>query len=83
MFAFTLYRIWTFPVLAIAAVAVRGGARGSTTGSLYYADASLEVQLVRGALMAISAAIIAAGGSILLVRALRRTGVLEGFPADA
>jgi energy-coupling factor transport system substrate-specific component len=81
VFAFTLYRVWTFPVLTIAAVASAAGA-WIHDWVVYYADASLEVQLVRGALMAISAAIIAAGGSILLVRALRRTGVLEGFPAD-
>jgi energy-coupling factor transport system substrate-specific component len=81
VFAFTLYRVWTFPVLVIAAVASAAGA-WVHDWVVYYADASLEVQLVRGALMAISAAVIAAGGSMLLVRALRRTGVLEGFPAD-
>ena len=31
VFAFTLYRVWTFPVLAIAAVA-SAAAAGSTTG---------------------------------------------------
>jgi hypothetical protein len=30
--------------------------------------------------MAISAVVIVAGGSILLHRALKRAGVLEGFP---
>jgi energy-coupling factor transport system substrate-specific component len=81
VFAFTLYRVWTFPVLVVAAVASAAGA-WVHDWVVYYADASLEVQLVRGVLMGISAAVIAAGGSMLLVRALRRTGVLEGFPAD-
>jgi energy-coupling factor transport system permease protein len=81
VFAFTLYRVWTFPVLAVAAVASAAGA-WLHDWVLYYPDASLEVQLVRGAMMAISAVIIVAGGSVLLVRALRQTGVLEGFPAD-
>jgi hypothetical protein len=38
------------------------------------------VQLVRGAMMAISAAIIVAGGSVLIARSLRQAGVLQGFP---
>jgi len=82
VFAFTLYRVWTFPVLVVAAIASAAGA-WIHDWVVYYQDVSLQVQLVRGALMAISAAVIAAGGSVLLVRALRRTGVLEGFPADA
>ena len=31
-------------------------------------------------MMAISAAIIVAGGSVLIERSLRQTGVLQGFP---
>jgi hypothetical protein len=31
-------------------------------------------------MMAVSAVVIVAGGSLLLVRALREAGVLEGFP---
>ena len=31
--------------------------------------------------MAISALVLAAGGTVLLVSSLRRAGVLEGFPA--
>ncbi len=81
VFAFTLYRAWSFPVLGVAAVAAAAGA-WIHDWALYYADASLEVQLVRGAMMGISAVVIVAGGSVLLVRALRQAGVLEGFPAD-
>ncbi len=81
VFAFTLYRSWSFPVLAVAAVASAAGA-WIHDWVLYYADVSLELQLLRGAMMGISAVVIVAGGSVLLVRSLRRAGVLEGFPAD-
>lgn len=80
IFAFTLYRSWTFPVLAIAAVASAAGA-WIHDWVLYYADVTPELQLLRGVMMAISALVIVAGGSVLLVRALRQAGVLEGFPA--
>ncbi|HYM84263.1 MAG TPA: hypothetical protein VEY67_08955, partial [Candidatus Dormibacteraeota bacterium] len=78
-FALTLYRSWSMPVLVAAAVA-SAAAAWVHDWVIYFADASLQVQLVRGAMMAISAAVIVAGGSVLLVRALRRAGVLEGFP---
>ncbi len=81
VFAFTLYRMYSLPVIAIAAVAAAAGA-WIHDWALYYADASVEVQLVRGLMMAISATIIVAGGSVALVRSLRQAGVLEGFPAD-
>jgi energy-coupling factor transport system substrate-specific component len=81
VFAFTLYRVWTFPVLAVAAIASAAGA-WIHDWVLYYADVSLELQLIRGLMMAISAVLIVAGGSVLIVRLLRPTGVLEGFPAD-
>lgn len=82
IFAFTLYRSWTFPVLAIAAVASAAGA-WIHDWVLYYADVTPELQLLRGVMMAISALVIVAGGSVLLVRALRQAGVLEGFPAGS
>src|SRR5512146_1900018 len=63
VFAFLLYRSWSFPVLAVAAVASAAGA-WIHDWALYYADASLEVQLVRGLMMAISAVVIVAGGSV-------------------
>ncbi len=81
VFAFTLYRVWTFPILAAAAIASAAGA-WLHDWALYYTATSLEVQLVRGLMMAISAVVIVAGGSVVLVRALRQTGVLEGFPTD-
>jgi energy-coupling factor transport system substrate-specific component len=79
VFAFTLYRVWTFPILAIAAVA-SAAAAWLHDWVLYYPEVDLAVQLVRGAAMAVSAVVIVAGGSVLLTRSLRQAGVLEGFP---
>ncbi len=79
VFAFTLYRVWTFPVLAVAAAA-SALAAWVHDWVLYYADVSLEIQIVRGIAMVVSAIVIVAGGSLLLHRALKQAGVLEGFP---
>jgi energy-coupling factor transport system substrate-specific component len=79
VFAFTFYRSYGFPVLAIAAVA-SAAAAWIHDWVLYYADVSLDVQVARGIVMAISAVVIVAGGSLLLAQSLRRAGVLEGFP---
>ena len=79
IFAFTLYRIWSFPVLALAAAA-SALAAWLHDWVLYYAEVDTTIQLVRGLAMVISAVVIVAGGSVALVRSLRRAGVLEGFP---
>jgi energy-coupling factor transport system substrate-specific component len=79
VFAFTLYRIWSFPVIATAAVA-SAAAAWIHDWVLYYPEISVELQVARGLAMAISAVVIVAGGSTALVRSLRRAGVLEGFP---
>jgi energy-coupling factor transport system substrate-specific component len=79
VFAVTFYRSYAFPVLAIAAVA-SAAAAWIHDWALYYAQVSLELQVARGVVMAISAVVIVAGGSVLLERSLRRAGVLEGFP---
>ena len=79
MFAFTLYRSWSYLVLAIAAVA-SAAAAWIHDWAIYYADVHLDVQLVRGLMMAISAIVLVAGGSVALHRALKNAGVLEGFP---
>jgi energy-coupling factor transport system substrate-specific component len=79
VFAFTLYRLWGFPVLAVAAVA-SAAAAWIHDWALYYADTDLVIQVVRGIAMAISAVVLVAGGSVALHRSLKRAGVLEGFP---
>ena len=79
VFAFTLYRRWTFPVLAAAALA-SAAAAWIHDWVLYYSETDVTIQLIRGVFMAISAVVIVAGGSVLLHRALKQAGVLEGFP---
>jgi energy-coupling factor transport system permease protein len=79
IFAFTLYRSYGWPVLTLAALA-SAAAAWIHDWALYYADISLDVQLLRGVAMAISAIVIVVGGSLALERSLRRSGVLEGFP---
>ena len=79
VFAATRYRVWTFPVL-VAAALLSAVAAWLHDWVLYYADTDVTIQLLRGIAMLISAAVVTAGGSVLLARALRRTGVLEGFP---
>lgn len=79
IFAFTLYRIWSFPVLTMAAAA-SALAAWLHDWVLYYAEVDTTIQIVRGVAMVISAVVIVAGGSVALVRSLRRSGVLEGFP---
>lgn len=79
VFAFTLYRLWSFPVIAVAAVASAGSA-WIHDWVLYYPEVAVDLQVARGIAMAVSAVVIVAAGSIALVRSLRRAGVLEGFP---
>jgi energy-coupling factor transport system substrate-specific component len=79
VFAMTLYRSYAFPTLVAAAVA-SAAAAWIHDWALYYAAVDPLIQLVRGAMMAISAAIIVAGGSVLIERSLRQSGVLQGFP---
>ncbi|HET7180604.1 MAG TPA: ECF transporter S component [Candidatus Limnocylindrales bacterium] len=81
VFAFTLYRLWSWPVLAIAAIA-SAAAAWIHDWALYYADISVDLQLARGVLMAISALVFVALGSVLLERSLRRAGVLQGLGAQ-
>ena len=79
VFAFTLYRVWSLPVLGLAAVA-SAAAAWIHDWVLYYPEVAIEIQVARGIAMAISAVVIVALGSQALVRSLRRAGVLEGFP---
>jgi energy-coupling factor transport system permease protein len=79
VFAFTLYRNWSFPILVVASIA-SAAAAWIHDWALYYVAFALDVQIARGIAMAISAVVIVALGSQALVRSLRRAGVLEGFP---
>jgi energy-coupling factor transport system substrate-specific component len=79
VFAMVLYRSWSFPVLAVAAVA-SAAAAWLHDWAVYYTDVSTDVQLARGVLMALSALVFVAAGSHWLAAALRRAGVLDAFP---
>lgn len=81
VFAFTLYRLWSWPVLSVAAIAAAAAA-WIHDWALYYADFAVDLQLARGVLMAISALVFVALGSVLLERSLRRAGVLQGLGTE-
>jgi energy-coupling factor transport system permease protein len=78
VFAVTGYRRWSIGVLALAALASAIGAWAHDWW-LYYADVSIDLQVLRLVVMGLSAVAFAAFGSLALVRSLRRAGVLEGF----
>ena len=80
VFAVVRYRNWSLPVLSLAAIA-SAAAAWLHDWALYYADTSVDIQLLRGVVMAISAVLIVAVGSQLLAAALRRAGVLQGLGA--
>jgi energy-coupling factor transport system substrate-specific component len=80
VFALTLYRVWNLPVLGLAALA-SAAAAWIHDWTIYYQAESVDVMAWIFVFMAISALVLAAGGTVLLVSSLRRAGVLEGFPA--
>jgi energy-coupling factor transport system substrate-specific component len=80
IFAFTLYRSYGTIVLVLAALA-SALAAWVHDWVLYYPAVEPAIQFARLAVMLISAAILTAGGSILLARSLRRSGALDGFPS--
>jgi energy-coupling factor transport system substrate-specific component len=80
VFAFALYRSYGVITLVFAALA-SALAAFVHDWVLYYPTISNDIQVVRLVAMGVSAAVIAAGGSLVLYRSLRRTGVLDGFPA--
>ncbi len=78
IFALVLYQRWSLPVLGAAAIA-SAAAAWIHDWVLYYPDADLTLQVLRGVAMAVSAIVFVVGGSVMLQRSLRRAGVLEGF----
>lgn len=79
VFFLTGYRIYTMAVLVAAAI---GSAIAAWLHDWYFYYPAIDpvVQLLRGAAMAVSAVVIAAWGSLVLVRSLRQSGALDGFP---
>jgi energy-coupling factor transport system permease protein len=80
VFAMTLYRSWSTVVVCVAAVA-SAAAAWIHDWVVWYPTVATDIQVLRGLVMAISAIVIVGLGSMALERALRRAGVLEGFPA--
>lgn len=80
VFAFTLYRVWSFPVLAVAGLA-SAAAAFVHDAVVWYAGYATDVLAIIGVSMAISGAVLLPLAAVALVRALRGTGVLDGFPA--
>ncbi|HET7676513.1 MAG TPA: ECF transporter S component [Candidatus Limnocylindrales bacterium] len=79
VFAFTLYRAWSLPVLAVASLA-SAAAAWIHDWVVWFPTAAFEAMVVVGLLMGASAVVVIPAASTLLTRALRRAGVLEGFP---
>ncbi len=80
VFGFTLYRSFG-PVTLVVAALASGLAAFVHDWVLYNPTVDPTIQAVRLVAMLLSAAVITAGGSLLLTRSLRRSGVLDGFPA--
>jgi energy-coupling factor transport system substrate-specific component len=79
VFAFTLYRLWSFPVLAVAGLASAAAAYVHDV-VVWYPGYAADVLAIIAVTMAISGLILLPAAAIGLVRALRQAGVLEGFP---
>jgi energy-coupling factor transport system substrate-specific component len=79
-FAVFLYRKWDIASGIVAAALSAVGAWIHDV-PLYYADAGLPAQLIIGAVMLVSAVVIAGIGSWWLFRTLVQTGVLAQFPS--
>jgi energy-coupling factor transport system substrate-specific component len=80
VFALTRYRSYGFATLAVAGLAASAAAFVHDV-YFYYSAYAPDVLLLIAVWMAISGAILLPLAAILLVRALRATGVLDGFPA--
>ncbi len=80
VFAFTLYRSWNMAVLAIAGLASAAAAYVHDV-VVWYQGYATDVLVVIAISMAISGLIVVPVLSVALVRAMRATGVLDGFPA--
>jgi energy-coupling factor transport system substrate-specific component len=74
------YRSWSFPVIAAASLASMAAAFVHDW-AVYYPTSDAGFLVPMGAFMAVSGVVVLPVVAIALVRALRRAGVLEGFPA--
>lgn len=74
------YRNWSLPVVAAASLASMAAAFVHDW-TVYYPTADAGFLVPMGTFMAVSGVVVLPVVAIALVRALRRAGVLEGFPA--
>jgi energy-coupling factor transport system substrate-specific component len=79
VFAFTLYRSWNFAVLALAGLASASAAYVHDV-VVWYQGYATDVLVIIAISMAISGLVVVPVLSVALVRAMRSTGVLDGFP---
>jgi energy-coupling factor transport system substrate-specific component len=79
VFAFTLYRSWNMAVLAVAGLASAAAAYVHDV-VVWYQGYATDVLVVIAISMAISGLVVVPILSVALVRAMRSTGVLDGFP---
>ena len=79
IFAFTLYRSWSLVVLAIAGLA-SAAAAFVHDAAIWYQGYANDVLVAIAIAMGVSGLVLVPMVSIGLVRALRTTGVLDGFP---
>ncbi len=80
VFAFTLYRSWSLPILALASLA-SAAAAWVHDWVVYYPTYDTTFIVGLGVAMGLSGLVLLPLASVALVRALRESGVLEGFPA--
>jgi energy-coupling factor transport system substrate-specific component len=80
VFALARYRRYDAPVVVAASLASMAAAFVHDWW-FYYQATSVDVVLLIGLFMALSGLLFLPAAAIALVRSLRRTGVLEGFPA--
>jgi energy-coupling factor transport system substrate-specific component len=81
LFAFVLYRNFS-PLVAALAGAGAGVGEALHDLPVYYSSFDVPYQVGIVVLDVVSAAVIAGVGGWLLVRAIRRTGALQAFPAS-
>jgi energy-coupling factor transport system permease protein len=80
VFALARYRNYGLPVVVAASLASMAAAF-LHDWLFYYQATSLDVVVLIAIFMAVSGALFLPAAAIAVVRSLRRTGVLEGFPA--
>lgn len=80
VFAATAYRTYRFPVLAAAGLA-SAAAAFVHDWYFYYSGSAADYLAITAVAMAVSGLLLLPFAAVALIRALRSTGVLDGFPS--